>query len=340
MGGCYPKIMLCWVMTMAPCLFYPTISAQDQKLLENIIIDALEENRTKETGGEMRYRFTVTTKAFTPQILESTVRWNRDTAFWSYKLMSSIQKKMENKNPNSLEDLPVEYKLKLKDKLYTYNAKANQLHLNQLNYPDRLDSTYFMFDIFPESLGSRCCPPVHSNGKKWSDLVGSNYLRIVPMGNVTLERVSKDIIRQTRLDKTGGIGTIDFSLAHSGLPLRIEWRDRNDAESNSLFTYKWKKIANIYILEKCIILRGNHQKDGDNVRERIEFEAMSVNLSSGKTTMNFESLKELLPKNAIFLDHIRNRKIPLNANTNTSGLTDVQLQELSKEIMNKGFAKP
>lgn len=335
----FRKVIVCLIILMATIFRHSSSAAQGQKTLEKQILAAQEKNKTKFSSGEMKYRFTVINQNYTPKVLESTVKWYRDNAFWSFKMIDPLKKTSENQKITPLTDIPEEYKLKLKDKLYTFNAKTNSLFLNRLVYPDRLDDTYFMFDVFPDSLGSRCCPPFHSNGRNWSELVGSNYQRLNPMSEISLEKASQDTIRQTRRDPSGGIGIIDFSLAHAGLPIRMEWMDANKPDSNSLNTYRWKKVGDIFVVEYHKFLRGDFRKSEADARENIEIEVDYMKLDGSVISISFGTLKAILPKDTILIDQIKNKTEPIFGTKIPTGLSESQLEKLSKELKSKGFGK-
>lgn len=329
-----------WMALIASNCPVSTGIADDLKAFEGILLDAQKANSSKIFGGTMKYKFTVVNQGSAPLVLDANVRWDQNNAFWTYKISDPDQivaGSTGHKMP--VDAAPNEYKLKVKNQLYSYNAQSGQLHLNPFQYPDRLDSTYFMFDVFPESLGTRCCIPNHSTGRSWSDLVGSKYAGLFPNAKITMSRIPGDVLRQTRTDQSGATGIIDFSLAHSGLPVLIQWTDPNDANQNSLITFVWKKVGNVFVVEHYKSLQGDFRKKESDARKMIEFQADSITLSKSKMTMDFDGLKAILPKNTIFVDNIRQRRTPLHGKFDAS-ISEIKLNEYAEELEKKGFAAP
>ncbi len=315
-------------------------SGRDISPFEDILIDAQEDNASKKFSGEMKYTFSFTNKGFSTQSLESNVRWSiSGNALWTYKIIYQKRLAKDSPPPVSAAVGPTEYKLRIGNRLYNFTAATNQLHLNQIDNPNRKDSEFFMFDILPETFGSRCCPPFHPVGRKWSDFVGSRYAKLFPEASVSLEKVSGDIIRQTTRLPSGSIGTIDFSIENSGLPVRMDWTDPLKPESNSLEVYKWKKVVDKFVVEDCQVLRGNFKENLSQAKESYSFHAESIRPSSSGLNLSFENIRDLLPKNTVLVDHIRNRSTPLFGKA-SSGLSDEKLDELSDKIRMEGFAAP
>lgn len=313
--------------------------ADDLKTFERLILDAQENNKSKFSGGTMKYKFTMTQMKRAPIVMMATTRWNKDQAFWSYQMSDPAALLGSPLYQKPVEQAPVEYLLKLNNLVYSYKATANVLMLREIKSRERVFASYYMFDVFPDTLGSKCCVPAHLTGRNWSELVGSNYAAMLPSAKITMERISSDVIRQTRKDDSGAIGTIDFSLSHAGLPVRMEFTDSNNPAQNGFNEFTWRKVADSFLLQQCKVIRGGTKDSEANAREVYEFIAESISLSNNPISMDFIALKSLLPKNTTFDDRVRNKVSKLDGKSD-KGISDKALDNLSDEVKSKGFIKP
>jgi len=112
---------------------------------------------------------------------------------------------------------------------------------------------------------------------------------------------------------------------------------RPKESSKSLF--EWQKINNVTVLKMCKIVRGDIRRGENDANEIFEFVATSINLSKSPLNFSFQSFSNLLPKNTLHVDQIRNKSRVINP-TKESRISDKNLEKLSIEIQQKGFAKP
>lgn len=318
------------------------LTQNQEALLERIILDAQGENESKAPCGTMTYRIYRHVKEHEPVQFDATVRWDPDKAFSIFRLSdpSGLVGSVPRVAPIA-EAVP-EYMYQEKDKFYLYNHRSNTLFLSQLEYPQRSPSIYYLFDIYPRVVGSRCCLPNQSIGRKWSEMVGSAYARLSAESTLKLERLSDKIIRQTIEDRSGSTGTIDFSIEYSGYPVVMDYTDSNDPNLSKRSQYEWQKVGDVTVLRKCRIVIGDRRRPENEAQEIIEFETRSIALSKTRLAFDFNSLKALLPKNAKLMDRILKKSSRLNPSVpqDSNGVSDQILDDLSRELRNKGLLKP
>ncbi len=316
---------------------------REQELLERLILDAQTENQGKVSGGVMSYRITSKSRLEgkkEPYVVDATVRWDRRKAFWTFKVSDPSSVLTDGLHLDPVQECRTEYALRTGDKVYLYNAYLNTLHeivADKLRY--MTDNQ--ILDVFPETLGSRCCFPSQTTGRPWSEMTGSNYARLFANSTLKLERVSKSVIRQTLTDPTGTIATTDFSLEFSGYPIRMDFQDGTSSSQNVISTFEWMNSGGATVLKKFRIVRGDISRGEANARECHEFEARSFKSSKSELTFDFNALKALLPKNTKVVDHLRQKSYQIDPKVpRDAGLTDDVLEKLGRDVKKEGFVKP
>lgn len=335
------QVLISVVIASAFIQISPALEAkpEDQKLLERLILDAQEENRSKITGGEMVYHITGKIGKQEPVVFDATVRWDKTKAFWTYKISGNTTP-VTGKRSEPYPKNQAEYALRFKDKLYIYNAYTNCLHDISSGQMNRIPLSPYL-DVFPETLGSNCCFPFHSTGRPWAEMTGSNYARLSYKSTVVFERTSKSLIRQTLTDPTGTVATTDFSMEYSGYPIRMEYISSKSKRQNSMCAFDWIKSNGATVLKKFKIVRGDDRLSEKDALEVYEFDARSFRNSNTEVPFDLNALKSLLPKNTTIVDHIQQKSYPLNPKEPASSrISDDALDRLGQEVKKEGFAKP
>ena len=313
---------------------------ENQDLTTQILVEAQEKNRSKITGGEMSYRLSNKTGNSKAVVIDATVRWDKERAFWTYKLSDPSKTVTEGLHTSELKDSRTEYMLRVKDKLYSYNAYTNTLHEMEFDKIQRTNLFSF-FDVFPDSLGDHCCFPFQSTGRLWSEMTGSRYLKLFPDSTLNLERISDSIIRQKLSSSNGSVSTTILSMEFSGYPIEIEYLDGETSSRHSLSKFEWMKTNGITVLNKFKIIRGDFRQGESAAKELIEFEVRSFKASKSNISFDISGLKSMLPKNTVVVDQIRNKSHPLFPSAKKkSGITDDVLDQIGQEIKKEGFVKP
>jgi hypothetical protein len=317
-----------------------TFADENQDLLARILLDAQVENRSKINGGEMSYRLSNKIGNSKAVVIDATVKWDKERAFWTYKLSDPSKTVTEGLHTSELKDSRNEYMLRVKDKLYSYNAYTNTLHEMEF---DKIRRTilFSYFDVFPDSLGDHCCFPFQWNGRLWYEMTGSKYRSLFPDSKYELERTSKNIIQQKLSTTSGMVSKMNFSLDFSGYPLEIEYLDGENSSRHSLSKFEWMKTNGITVLKKFKIIRGDFRQGESAAKEVIEFEVRSFKTSKSNFSFDLTELKSLLPKNTVVVDQIRNKSYPLFSTAKKqSGITDDALDRLGEEVKKEGLLKP
>jgi hypothetical protein len=317
-----------------------TFADENQDLLARILLDAQVENRSKINGGEMSYRLSNKIGNSKAVVIDATVKWDKERAFWTYKLSDPSKTVTEGLHTSELKDSRTEYMLRVKDKLYSYNAYTNTLHEMEFD-KIRRTNLFSFFDVFPDSLGDHCCFPFQWNGRLWSEMTGSKYRSLFPDSKLELKRTSKNIIQQKLSTTSGMVSKMNFSLDFSGYPLEIEYLDGENSSRHSLSKFEWMKTNNITVLKKFKIIRGDFLIGESAAKELIEFETLSFKNSKSNFSFDLTGLKSLLPKNTVVVDQIRNKSYPLfSIAKKQSGITDDAIDRLGQEVKKEGFLKP
>lgn len=326
------------ILIIVVCFSKQTYS-DDIGTLSRILIDAQNENSTKSINGEMKYRIRHSVQKKSIIDIEATARWDRKKIFWTFRLSDPSNSISDKFHQKPVEEATNEYMFQTGERIYIFNAYSNTLHETKFEYPRNTSPHYYLFDVLPNTMGRRCCPPFQALGREWSDLVGTNYSRIFPKSKISMENIENTLIRQTRIDENGSKGIIDFSLNFSGYPVRMEFTDVTNKKANTKSIFTWQNQAGVTILKSCRILRGNNLEDESNAQEKFEFDVLSLVISKTNLDFDIQSLKRLLPKNAILVDHIKNKSTPINP-TDKKRISERVLNQLADQIKEEGLVKP
>lgn len=330
-------MFVCFSLAIYP---HQGATADDSTVLTNLLNDARIHNLSHFNQGRMLYSITHGTRGKRPVHIKATVTWTGNTAMWVYAI--SDPDKLVTGNSaygKAIEDCPTEYMLMTNNQLFLYNGITNRLHIYRHNYPTDVVSHFYLFDVFPKTMWSTCCPPFQAIGRNWSDMIGKNYESLTPGSKVEMIRQGPDEIRQIKTESNGSITELTFSLKFSGNITNLKRLSKSRPDDSESASFEWQKLTrDVTALQGLTIVRGEPGQDGTKAKETFELKVEECSLSK-PTEITFDVLKSLLPRDTIVQNHIQNKSYLLFPESRPQP-SEAYFTKAIEELKTKGFFGP
>ncbi len=313
------------------------MTASDQAIVE-IVKDAIATNAALVRSGTTNFDVSRTVLGSRPTRVKGTFSWKGDDGLWTYRLSDPDSLATgRGTYPQDIDEAPVEFMLLSANKLYSYHAKSNSLHLYEFKGRNQALSSFFLFDLFPTTLWDRCCPPLRGEGRFWTEMIGLNSPGSQPNSTHALTRISPTVYRHIRVDPDAGTLRSDYSLDFAGHVVAHDYECPLQKCRSTHVRYEWQRIGLAVVLKHCESKRMS--PDDPNRVEAVytaQFDQTDVDTPVPSSKFSFDDFIKLLPRNTMVNNHITNKTYPLHK---SSGLPDESLQELVKKARSGGLSK-
>lgn len=313
------------------------MAAVDQAIVE-MIKDAIATNAALVRSGTTNFDVSQTVIGSRPTRVKGTFSWRGNDGLWTFRLTDPESFATgRGTYSQDIAEAPVEFMLLSGNKLYSYDAKSNSLHLYEFKGRNQALSSFFLFDLFPTTLWERCCPPLRGEGRSWTEMIGPNSPASQANSTHELTRISPTVYRHIRVDPDTGTLRSDYSLDFAGYVIANDYDCLPQQGRSTHVRYQWQRIGRAVVLKHCDTKRMS--PDDPNRVEAVytaQFDQTDVATPVPSSKFSFDDFIKLLPRNTMVNNHITNKTYPLHK---SSGLPDELLQELVKKARSGGLSK-
>jgi len=319
-----------------------TLGAADAPVADiaEIIMDAQATNAALVASGSAKFQSRLEMEGRRAVEARGTFAWRGQDGLWVFKFSDPdgvFSRKEDYIEP--VDDAPTEYMLVNEDRLRTYSSKKNALFINRIVKRSQTTPGFRLFDLFPDSLWYRCCPPHQTEGRPWKDMFGPNSPASRPNSAHEISATGPRTYRFTRRDPDVGVMETDVSLQLAGHVTATKYTPSSPRVEATRVEYVWERLpGGAVVLKSCEATRA---RPGDPssvaVRFAVELEILKVGKAAvARSTFLPSEFEKLLPENTKVVDHVANRSYPLHPD---SGPPPDRLKDLSEELKDGGLLK-
>ena len=319
-------------------LFLVNSASADDHTITEMIKDALATNATLVRAGTTTFDVSRVVGGNRPVRAVGTFTWKGDDGLWTYRLTDPDSLVTgRGTYEKGIEEAPLGYRLLAGNRLYSYHASTNSLHISKFeNFQESIDS-FYSFDLFPKILWDRCCPSFRGQGRLWTEMIGPNSPASQPNSTHEMIQISNLIYRRIRNDPGLGILTTDYSMEFAGHVVASDYQPSARDDASLQLRSEWRKVGRAAVLVHCesksTTPAGPRQYQATYT---AQFDHTDVSTSVPNSKFSFEEFTKLLPRSTIVNDHIINKTYPLHK---SDGTPDDLLKALAKKARSSGLSK-